>query len=124
MTWSPTLIARPEKLLNDAEKSRRSGYRRLAAAMAVLIYNLVGVADILSTVIALKTGAGVEANPVLRTLMEQAGDNWIYGKLALQVVISAMVLWYPHWIVVGFFVAATIGNAFVVFNNFAIAGVF
>ena len=74
--------------------------------------------------IALESGAGVEANPVLRAMMEHAGDGWILAKLALQGVISVMVLWFPHWIVLGFFTIATTGNAWIVYNNFAIAGVF
>jgi hypothetical protein len=89
----------------------------------VVVYNVVGVADIYSTVYAIETGAGMEANPFLRALMEHAGDGWVLGKLALQAVISAMVLWFPHWIVLGFFTVATAGNAWVVYNNLAIAGV-
>lgn len=54
--------------------------------------------------------------------MEHAGSGWMLAKLALQGVISFMVLWFPHWIVIGFFTIATLGNAMVVYNNFLIAG--
>jgi hypothetical protein len=35
-----------------------------------------------------------------------------------------MVLWFPHWIVLAFFAVATAGNAWIVANNFTIAGFF
>ena len=89
----------------------------------MIVYNFVGVADIYSTVYAIETGAGTEANPFVRAMMEHAGDGWVLGKLALQGVISVMVLWFPHWIVIGFFSVATAGNAWVVQNNLSIAGI-
>lgn len=85
---------------------------------------MVGASDIISTVIAIETGAGEEANPIMRALMEHIGDHWIVAKLSLQAVISFMVLWFPHWIVLAFFLAAILGNAYVVYNNFVIAGFF
>ncbi len=121
--WSLTSVERRRKLSEDAEQARASVFYRRAAWIAVIIYNLVGVADIASTVIALSSGAGVEANPVLRSLMEHAGEGWVVAKLALQGIVSIMVLWFPHRIVLGFFVIATLGNAWVVYNNFLISGV-
>ncbi|MEM8772073.1 MAG: DUF5658 family protein [Pseudomonadota bacterium] len=115
---------RRRRLVADAARSRAFWARRLAAALAVVIYNVVGVADIYSTVLALEIGAGEEANPFVRAMMDHAGDGWVIGKLALQGVISIMVLWFPHWIVIGFFSVATLGNMWVVYNNLAIAGVF
>jgi len=115
---------RRRKLSEEAERSRASALRRWAAWMLVIVYNFVGVADIVSTVTAIDAGAGVEANPILNALMTHAGDGWIVAKLALQGLISFMVLWFPHWIVLAFFAAATSGNAWVVWNNFTIAGVF
>ncbi len=115
---------RRRRLSEEAERSRASAWRRWSAIVLVIIYNIVGIADILSTVIALGSGAGVEANPVVYAMMVHAGDGWILGKLALQGLISFMVLWFPHWIVLGFFTLATAGNAGIVWNNFVIAGVF
>ncbi len=124
LVWSLASAKRRKKLAEDAERSRASLWHRRAAWLVVIIYNLVGIADIISTNIAIGSGAGVEANPVLRIAMEQAGDGWILAKLALQGVISFMVLWFPHWIVISFFALATLGNALIVYNNLAIASVF
>ncbi|MEO1252289.1 MAG: DUF5658 family protein [Pseudomonadota bacterium] len=110
------------RLASDAAHSRGFWLRRAAAALAVIIYNVVGVSDIYSTIIAIETGAGMEANPFLRAMMEHAGDGWMIGKLMLQALISVMVLWFPHWIVIGFFSVAIGGNAWVVYNNLVIAG--
>ena len=123
MVWSLTSAKRRRKLSEDAEEARASVYFRRAAWVAVIIYNLVGITDIISTIIAISSGAGVEANPVLRGLMEHAGAGWIVAKLALQGVISFMVLWFPHRIVLGFFVLATLGNMWIVYNNLLISGV-
>ena len=122
MIWSLASERRRRKLAEDAERSRASAARRTAAWIVVVIYNLIGLADITSTVVAIESGAGEEANPVMYALMAHLGDGWILAKLALQGVISFMVLWFPHWIVLGFFTAAIAGNALVVYNNFLIAG--
>ena len=124
MVWSLATTTRRRRLAEDAASSRASWARRLAAAVAVIAYNVVGAGDIYSTIYAIEVGAGMEANPFIRAMMEHAGDGWVLGKLALQAVITFMVLWFPHWIVLGFFSLATIGNAFVVYNNLVIAGVF
>lgn len=123
MVFSLVSSKRRRKLAEEAERSRASALQRLAAWLLVIIYNCVGVADIVSTVTAIEAGAGVEANPILNMLMTHAGDGWILAKLALQGLISFMVLWFPHWIVLGFFAAAVTGNAWIVWNNLTIAGV-
>ena len=122
LVWSLATGTRRRRLARDAAHSRASWARRWTAAAVVIIYNFVGAADIYSTIYALDIGAGMEANPVVRAMMEHAGDGWVIGKLALQGIISVMVLWFPHWIVIGFFSLAITGNAFVVYNNLAIAG--
>lgn len=124
MVFSLVSSKRRRKLAEEAEQSRASAIRRRSAWALVVIYNCVGVADIISTVAAIEAGAGVEANPILNALMTHAGDGWILAKLALQGLISFMVLWFPHWIVLGFFAAAISGNTWIVWNNFSIAGVF
>lgn len=122
MVWSLATGTRRRRLARDAAHSRASWARRWVAAVVVIIYNFVGVADIYSTFYAINIGAGTEANPVVRAMMEHAGDGWVLGKLALQAIISFMVLWFPHWIVIGFFSLAIMGNAFVVHSNLTIAG--
>ena len=124
MVWSLTSAKRRRKLAEDAEEARASVVFRRAAWVTVIIYNLVGITDITSTIIAISSGAGVEVNPFLRSLMEHAGEGWVVAKLALQGVISFMVLWFPHRIVVGFFSLAILGNVWIVYNNFLISGVF
>jgi len=114
---------RRQKMTEEAKESRASALHWNLAWLFVIIYNLVGIADICSTVFALRIGAGEEANPIVLGMMNHAGDGWIIAKLFLQGVISFMVVWFPHWIVLTFFAVATAGNALVVANNLAIAGV-
>lgn len=95
-----------------------------AAIALVVIYTLVGLTDIVSTSLAISSGAGAEANPLMATVMAAFGHGWILAKLAVQTLICLMVLWYPHRIVLGIFAAAVASNAIIVFNNFQIAGVF
>lgn len=124
MVFSLASSKRRQQLGEDARRSRASAIRRAVAWGLVIVYNMVGAADIASTMIALTNGAGVEANPILSAVMAHAGEGWIFAKIALQGLISFMVLWFPHWIVLAFFAAATAGNAWIVYNNFSIAGFF
>lgn len=123
MVLTLTSSKRRQQLGEDARRSRASVWRTAIAWVLVVLYNIVGCADIVSTVIAIESGAGVEANPLLNALMVHAGEGWIIAKLGLQGLISFMVLWFPHWIVLFFFAVATTGNILIVANNFAIAGV-
>lgn len=123
MVLTLTSSKRRQQLGEDARRSRASTWRTAIAWALVVLYNIVGCADIVSTVIAIESGAGVEANPLLNALMVHAGEGWIIAKLGLQGLISFMVLWFPHWIVLFFFAVATTGNILIVANNFAIAGV-
>ena len=124
MVLSLVSSKRRQKLGQDARRSRASIWARRSAWALIVVYNVVGLADIASTVIAIDRGAGTDANQFINILMTHAGEGWIFAKLALQGLISFMVLWFPHWIVLGFFAVATAGNAWIVANNFAIAGVF
>lgn len=113
---------RRRRLAEDAAEARSSRLGFKAALGLVIVYNFIGVSDIASTAAAIHFGFGEEANPLLRFTMDHAGAGWVAAKLALQGVISAMVLWFPHWIVLGFFTLAMLGNAWIVYNNFLIAG--
>lgn len=86
----------------------------------MVIYNIIGVLDIISTHAAISAGVAEEANPVMRAAIENLGGGWIAAKLFLQGVISFMVLWFPHRIVLGIFFVGMLSNAAVVFNNFRI----
>lgn len=123
MVWSLGAAKRRRKLVEDAARARSSHWRRRAAWIVVIVYNIVGITDIVSTLMAINAGAGYESNPLVSLAMTHAGAGWIAAKLALQGVISFMVLWFPHWIVLAFFTLATAGNAWIVYNNFSIAGV-
>jgi hypothetical protein len=113
---------RRESLVAEASRSR-ADRKSLAFAVAIVaVYNVVGVADILSTTHAIALGAGEEANPVLRAAMEHFGPAWVAAKLFLQAVISFMVVWFPHRIVLAIFTAAVAFNAAVVWSNLQIGG--
>jgi len=122
--WVLASSKRRRKLHKDAESARASTRNLVAAWALVIAYNTAGLFDIVSTTIAIDSGLGREANPVILAMMQSIGGYWVLPKLALQGVVSLMVLWFPHWIVLGFFSVAVIGKSMVVYNNFAIAGVF
>ena len=112
---------RRQRLIDDAERSRNDDLNRAASICVVIVYNLIGALDIVSTTIAIDLGVAEEANPVVRYVMDHAGPGWIAGKLFMQAVVSLMVLWFPHRLVVAMFSAAVILNGAVVVNNFSIA---
>ena len=59
-----------------------------------------------------------------RAAMDNFGHGWIGAKLFLQAVITVMVLWFPHRVVLAIFTAAILFNAGIVYRNFQIAGLF
>ncbi|MEM6538519.1 MAG: DUF5658 family protein [Pseudomonadota bacterium] len=105
----------------SAEEARRSVMFATLALLLVVSYNFIGVLDIISTMLAISKGVGEEANPILRAMMAAFGPGWIIGKAAAHGLVSFMILWFPHPIVLSFFALAVTGNAAVVANNFAIA---
>lgn len=113
--------ARRSLLASDAAEAR-AGRRNMAIAFAaVMVYNFVGVFDIVSTIAAIELGVAEEANPLMRAIMDHYGVAWIAAKLFLQIVISGMVLWFPHRLVLIIFTLAVWTNGFIVLNNFRIA---
>ena len=111
---------RRRKMVEEAGDARRSANRRIVALVAVISYNIVGILDIISTNGAIGAGLGEEANPFPAYLMTTLGSDWIWPKLALQAVITAMVLWFPHRLVLGMFISVVAANALIVANNFHI----
>lgn len=109
-----------EALTRQAAQSRSDAQARRVALYGVALYNLIGVADIFITQYGVTRGLAEEANPVMRTAMDHFGMGWIAGKLALQAVISTMVLWFPHRIVLALFGLAVAINAAVVYSNLRI----
>ena len=113
--------SRRAALTEDAAIARANRTNALIAFAAVIIYNFVGLFDIISTIAAIELGVAEEANPLMRAVMDNYGIAWIAAKLFLQIVISAMVLWFPHRIVLFIFVFAVWTNGLIVLNNFRIA---
>jgi hypothetical protein len=123
LVWSLASSKRRKRLAEAAAESRRDAGLVKAAWSAVILYNIVGGLDIASTWISIDNGAGEEINPVLRAAMDHFGPGWIAAKLILQAVISFMVLWFPHRVVLLMFVTAIAFNAGIVWSNFRIAGI-
>jgi len=113
--------SRRAELASDAAIARSNRTNTLIAFAAVMIYNFVGIFDIISTIAAIEIGVAEEANPVMSAIMDNYGVGWVAAKLILQIVISGMVLWFPHRIVLFIFVFAVWTNGFIVLNNFRIA---
>ncbi|MCB2114010.1 MAG: DUF5658 family protein [Parvularculaceae bacterium] len=108
-------------LASDAAIARTNRTNTIIAFAAVIAYNFVGLFDIISTIAAIEIGVAEEANPLMRAIMDHYGVAWIAAKLLLQIVISGMVLWFPHRIVLFIFIFAVWTNGFIVLNNFRIA---
>jgi len=60
LVFTLTSSKRRQQLGEDARRSRASVWLTAAAWVLVVIYNIVGVTDIISTVIAIESGAGVD----------------------------------------------------------------
>ena len=89
-----------------------------SAFAIIVVYNIVGLLDILSTGLALAVNENAqESNPFLSYLMESGDMTWIIIKLLLQALVSFMLIWFPHKTVLLMFVPVVIINALVVLNN-------
>ncbi|MBY0422828.1 MAG: DUF5658 family protein, partial [Parvularculaceae bacterium] len=94
------LVKRPrEALTTQAARARGFAINRVVAVILVVLYNVVGAVDIVSTHHGVGSGVAEEVNPIMRAGMEHLGLGWIAAKLFLQGVITGMVLWFPHRIV-------------------------
>jgi len=111
-------------LAAQARRARRSPALFGAAILLAVVYNAVGVLDAATTEAGISAGVASEANPLMRAVMEAMGTDWTFAKISLHVLLSAMVLWFPHRIVLAMFSAAVALNALVVANNFRIIGIF
>jgi hypothetical protein len=109
-------------LVKEAIDARRDAPAMVVAWVFVILYNFVGVLDIFSTAHAIGIGAAEEANPVMSAAMDHFGTGWAGAKLILQMVVSLMVLWFPHRFVLAMFIAAVAFNIGVVYSNLQIGG--
>lgn len=113
-----------QRLSAFATKERLKPAHRITALALVFLYNMTGFADILSTQIALASGNGIEANPVIRTAMESLtwSNGWIIFKLTLQLLVSAMVIWFPHRFVMALFAFVVVVTGAAAVQNLSIGG--
>jgi len=68
--------------------------------LTVAAFALVQIADVATTIKAIKTGAK-EGNPIVAWMMDKLGMGWVVAKLAIAggaayAILSAGVLW-PLW---------------------------
>ena len=119
MTASTAYLERWTRIGEQAARARAVPMNRLIALVIVVFYNAVGLADVASTVQAINLGA-VEVNPMMRSVMEAIHHYWIAPKLAGHLLVSAMILWFPHRFVLALFAAAALTNFAVVLNNYQI----
>ena len=103
-----------------ARRARAVPANRIAALLIVVLYNAIGFADVASTAHGLSQGA-VEANPIVRSFMDALAHYWIAPKLACQLLVSAMILWFPHRFVLAIFSLAVAATGAAVVNNLLVA---
>ena len=116
------LRARWARMNEFARLARADRRLFLVSAIFAVAYNVLGALDIVSTVAGLQGSMGVEANPFIRHLMENLANGWIPAKLVLQLIVTGMILWFPHRFVLAIFSVSMAITAAAVWNNLHIAG--
>ena len=117
------VFARWSRIRDYARAARAKRGLFLASAIIAVVYNILGGLDIVSTVAGLQTQMGVEANPFIRLLMDNFANGWIPLKLLLQLLVTVMILWFPHRLVLAIFSVSMVMTGWVVWNNLQIAGI-
>ena len=120
MTAGQAYLGRWARIGEAARRAREIPSNRIAALVIVILYNAAGFADVASTVHAIAAG-GSEANPIVAEFMRSLAEYWVAPKLASQLLVSAMVLWFPHRVVLAIFGLAVALTAGVVVNNLRVA---
>ncbi len=117
-------LKRRRQLTQMALKERSHPFNQSIAVVLVVIYNIAGFTDVLSTEYAIKSGAAYEYNPLMRSAMESLSwsEAWVMIKLLLQFTVSAMIVWFPSRTVMSIFAVAVTTICFVVTRNLMIAG--
>ncbi len=116
--------ARWSKIATHAKLARQKRELFWISAIMAVLYNVMGGLDIVSTVAGLQAQLGEEANPFIRLLMDNFSNGWIPAKLILQLLVTAMILWFPHRLVLAIFSMSMMMTGWVVWNNLQIAGYF
>jgi len=95
------------------------------AATAWLLAGLImviGYLDAVSTDLGLGTGLAQEANALMAWVQAVAGHYWLWPKMALHAGVAAMVIWYPHRLVLAAVTPVVAVNAVVIYTNLAVSG--
>lgn len=119
---TPTRWQRWRRIAGEARKARAKRPLMIAAIVIAALYNIVGILDVISTLAGMRAAGAVEANPLIRMFMDTLDNGWVVAKLSLQLIVSAMIVWFPHRVVLGMFGAAVALTGWAVFNNLQIAG--
>ena len=117
-------VARWARISQHAAAARTRSVLFKVAVLIAVIYNVIGLLDIYSTIAGLNTNNAREANPLMRAAMEHISYGWIVVKLVLQMTVTVMILWFPHRLVLAIFSVSMTLNAIAVFRNLQIAGIF
>lgn len=88
-------IATPA-LRTRARDARTKRLNYGAARWLALVVILVGLADVYSTNVALGAGDAREFNPIVDWLQVELGVYWVFPKMAVHLLLAAMILWYPN----------------------------
>lgn len=111
-----------KKIAHYARAARADRRLFIASAIIAILYNVIGAMDVMTTLAGLQGGTATEANPFLRVLMDSLDNGWVTAKLTLQLGVSAMILWFPHRMVLGMFSVAMLLTAITVYNNLQVIG--
>lgn len=87
---------RPDSLARALVRARRSPLARRWASPVALAVILTGVADAVTTAMALDTGRAVEVNPIVAAAQAALGPAWVAAKLALHAALAGVTLWWPN----------------------------
>lgn len=110
------------RIAHSARKARAHRGLFIASAVIAILYNVIGAVDVMTTIAGIQGQVATESNPFLRLLMNTVNNGWVLTKLGLQLLVSAMILWFPHRMVLGMFTVAMILTGVTVWNNLQIIG--
>lgn len=89
-------MRRRASLRDEARRARAHLRRAYWARVVALLLLTAGVADALTTELALRTGGAVELNPIIRATQAALGVWWIPAKMAAHLLLAAALMWYPN----------------------------
>ncbi len=123
-TLPEMIINRFQKLSHFAEIARRDKSMVRTALALALIYNMIGCLDMITTLYGIRMTVAEEANPMMNFVMQHYNEAWIPMKFALQLLATAMLIWFPQRFVIAVFSVSVSIQGLIVLNNMFITGVF